>query len=122
MTGIEHYSFNPFCFWNPAGTKDGLDDLAHVHHRDEVVITVAHKWKVRKESDAIDPEFTRAGLSTNHAMLAPKRNSSINRGIIGELIKLGDICKGHIRTIMLFYDRPIVGRRDWGEEGKEKRG
>src|SRR5436190_22732853 len=115
MTGIEHHSFNPFCFWNPAGTKDGFDDLAHIHDRDEVVITATNERKVRKEPDAINPEFTRAGLGTNHAMLAAKGNGSINRGVIGKLIELGDIGEGYIRTIMFFYDRPISGGSDGGE-------
>ena len=76
---------------NSAGTKNRLDDLADIHHRNQVVIAAAQKRKVREETNAVDRKLARSRLGADDPALAPEGNGAADAGVFGKLVELRDV-------------------------------
>ena len=111
MTRIEHDGFDSLRFLDSARTKNWLDDLAHVHHRNQVIVSATDERKVREKPNAVDPEFAGSRLGANNTVLTPDGDGAVHPRVIRKLIELRDVRERHVGTIPLPNDRPIAGPR-----------
>src|ERR1044071_6234577 len=116
MAGIEHNSLDPRCFLNSARTKNWLDDLAHVHHRNEVIVSAADKREIREKPNTVDPKFAGSRLGTDDTMLASKGDGPVHGTVIRKLVELGDVRKRDVGTIVLLNDCPVASQGDGTEQ------
>src|SRR5436190_470946 len=112
MTRVEDHGFDSRRFLDSARTKNWLDDLAHVHHRNQLVVSATEERKVCEKPNTVNPKFAGSRLGTDDTMLTPERDGPVHRCVIRKLVELRDVRKRHVGTISLPNDRPITGPRD----------
>src|SRR5437667_10597240 len=112
MTRVEHHGFDPLRFLNAARTKNWLDDLAHVHHRNELVVSATDQRKVCEKPNTVDPKFAGSSLGTDNAVFTPERDGPVYSCVIRELVELRDVRERHVGTVSLPNDCPIASPRD----------
>jgi len=115
---IEDDSFHLVRSLDAARPQDWFDDFAHVHHGDEIFVTVVQEREVGEEADAIDRQLTRPCLRANRPALAPERDCPADARVFRKLIELRDIRESHIRPVIWTQDRPIFRERDRRERGE----
>lgn len=73
VAGIEHHGLDLLRFLNSARAKNRLDDLADIHHRNQVIVAAAaEERKVREKSDTVDRKLAGSRLGTEDTTLAPE--------------------------------------------------
>ena len=110
MAGIEHHGLDLLRALNSARTEDRLDDLADIHHRDQVIVAAAQERKVREETNTVDREFARPRLGADDPALASEGDGAVDAGVIGKVVELRDVGERHVRAIPLADDRPVARR------------
>ena len=72
MAGIEHHGLDLLRVMNSARAKNRLDDLADIHHRDQVIVAAAQERKVREKTNTVDRKLAGSRLGTDDTALAPE--------------------------------------------------
>src|SRR5437868_4753223 len=86
MPGIKDYGFNLMPVRQSIRPHDWLDHFAHVHGRNQHVISFTQDWKIGNKTYAIDVKLGSAGLSANSTAVASQRDGVTHPGVFGKTV------------------------------------